>query len=39
MPTVVPIATFGVIVLICFIAAMLGILRLARYEPAMVFRA
>jgi len=39
MPTVVPFATFGVIVLICCLAAMLGILRLARYEPAMVFRA
>jgi putative ABC transport system permease protein len=39
MPEVIPIGAFGVIVLICFLAAMLGILRLARYEPAMVFRA
>jgi putative ABC transport system permease protein len=39
MPTVVPIGAFGVIILICFLAAMLGIWRLARYEPAMVFRA
>lgn len=39
MPSVVPIGAFGVIVLICFLAAMLGIWRLARYEPAMVFRA
>ncbi len=39
MPTIVPIGAFGVIILICFLAAMLGIWRLARYEPAMVFRA
>jgi putative ABC transport system permease protein len=39
MPDIIPVGAFGVIVLICFLAAMLGIWRLARYEPAMVFRA
>jgi putative ABC transport system permease protein len=39
MPTIVPIVAFGVIQLICALAALFGIIRLSRYEPAMVFRA
>lgn len=39
MPWVIPVVAFGVIQLICLIAALLGILRLSLYEPAMVFRA
>lgn len=39
MPDVVPLAAFGVTQLICFLAAMLGIIRLGMVEPAMVFRA
>jgi putative ABC transport system permease protein len=39
MPWQIPVAAFGVIQLICMAAALLGILRLSLYEPAMVFRA
>lgn len=38
MPWVIPIVAFVVIQLICMIAAMMGIIRLSLYEPAMVFR-
>lgn len=38
MPDIVPPAVLGVIFLICMIAALLGIWRVARLEPAMVFR-
>jgi putative ABC transport system permease protein len=38
MPDMVPPAVLGVIVFICALAAMLGIWRVARLEPAMVFR-
>ena len=39
MPWQIPVAAFVVIQFICMIAALLGILRLSLYEPAMVFRA
>ncbi len=39
MPTVVPMVAFVVIQVICFLAALLGVVRLGLYEPAMVFRA
>jgi len=39
MPGVVPLAAFAVIQVICFLAALLGVIRLGLYEPAMVFRA
>lgn len=35
----IPVAAFAVIQFICMIAALLGIIRLSLYEPAMVFRA
>ncbi|MFT4176210.1 MAG: ABC transporter permease [Luteolibacter sp.] len=38
MPWIVPAVAFGVIQLICMFAALLGIIRLSLYEPAMVFR-
>lgn len=38
MPDVVPPAVFGVIIFICLLSALLGIWRVARLEPAMVFR-
>jgi putative ABC transport system permease protein len=38
MPWQIPLVAFGVIQLICMTAALLGILRLSLYEPAMVFR-
>jgi putative ABC transport system permease protein len=38
MPDMIPPAVLGVIFLICSLAAMLGIWRVARLEPAMVFR-
>lgn len=38
MPWQIPLVAFGVIQLICMTAALLGILRLGLYEPAMVFR-
>lgn len=38
MPWQIPVVAFGVIQLICMAAAMMGIFRLSRYEPAMVFR-
>jgi putative ABC transport system permease protein len=39
MPWQIPVAAFVVIQFICMVAALLGILRLSLYEPAMVFRA
>ncbi len=39
MPWQIPLVAFGVIQLICMVAALLGIFRLSLYEPAMVFRA
>lgn len=39
MPWQIPVAAFCVIQAICMIAALLGIIRLSLYEPAMVFRA
>lgn len=39
MPAVVPLAAFAVIQVICFLAALLGVIRLGLYEPAMIFRA
>lgn len=39
MPWQIPVFSFVVIQIICMIAALLGIIRLSLYEPAMVFRA
>ena len=39
MPWQIPVVAFAVIQLICMVAALLGIVRLSLYEPAMVFRA
>lgn len=39
MPWIIPVAAFAVITLICMLAALMGIVRLSLYEPAMVFRA
>jgi putative ABC transport system permease protein len=39
MPWQIPVIAFGVIQIICMVAALLGIVRLSLYEPAMVFRA
>jgi putative ABC transport system permease protein len=39
MPWIIPVVAFGVIQLICILAALMGIVRLSLYEPAMVFRA
>jgi putative ABC transport system permease protein len=39
MPWIIPVVAFGVIQLICMIAALIGIVRLSLYEPAQVFRA
>lgn len=39
MPWMIPVVSFGVIQVICAIAALFGIVRLSLYEPAMVFRA
>lgn len=39
MPWPIPVVAFCVIQVICMIAALLGIIRLSLYEPAMVFRA
>ena len=39
MPWQIPVVAFAVIQLICMVAALLGIIRLSLYEPAMVFRA
>lgn len=39
MPWQIPVVAFCVIQLICMLAALLGIVRLSLYEPAMVFRA
>ncbi len=38
MPWPVPYVAFAVIVFICLVAGLLGIWRLSRFEPAMVFR-
>ena len=38
MPDIVPPVVFVVIIFICFLSALLGIWRVARLEPAMVFR-
>lgn len=38
IPWVIPAGVFGVILFICSLAALLGIFRLSRFEPAMVFR-
>ncbi|HEY8991642.1 MAG TPA: ABC transporter permease [Luteolibacter sp.] len=39
MPWIIPVVAFGVIQLICILAALMGIVRLSLYEPAQVFRA
>jgi len=39
MPWQIPVATFCIIQVICMLAALMGIIRLSFYEPAMVFRA
>jgi putative ABC transport system permease protein len=39
MPWQIPVGTFLVIQVICMFAALMGIVRLSLYEPAMVFRA
>ena len=39
MPWQIPVAAFFVIQVICMLAALMGIVRLSLYEPAMVFRA
>ena len=39
MPWQIPLAVFGIIQVICMLAAIMGIVRLSFYEPAMVFRA
>ncbi|MFM2197826.1 MAG: hypothetical protein RLZZ505_1258 [Verrucomicrobiota bacterium] len=39
MPWIIPVAAFCVIQFICMLAALMGIIRLSLYEPAMVFRA
>ncbi len=39
MPWPIPVTAFCVIQLICMVAALMGIIRLSLYEPAMVFRA
>ena len=39
MPWQIPVAAFAVIQVICMLAALMGIVRLSLYEPAMVFRA
>ena len=38
MPDVVPPGVLGVIIFICALASLMGIWRVARLEPAMVFR-
>jgi putative ABC transport system permease protein len=39
MPWQIPVVAFCVVQIICMLAALLGIIRLSLYEPAMVFRA
>ena len=39
MPWQIPVAAFCAIQVICMLAALMGIIRLSLYEPAMVFRA
>ncbi|MES2997227.1 MAG: ABC transporter permease [Verrucomicrobiota bacterium] len=38
MPWQIPVVAFVVVQVICFMAALMGIIRLSLYEPAMVFR-
>ncbi len=38
MPDVIPLAVLGIIILICFLAALLGIIRVALLDAAIVFR-
>jgi putative ABC transport system permease protein len=38
MPDVIPLAVLGIIILICFLAAFLGIIRVAMLDSAIVFR-
>jgi putative ABC transport system permease protein len=38
MPTLIPVSVLGVILFICAFSALLGIWRVSRLEPAMVFR-
>ncbi len=38
MPWQIPVGAFAVILMICLLAALLGIWRLSKFEPAMVFR-
>lgn len=38
MPEIVPVVVLGVVLFICIMSALLGIWRVARLEPAMVFR-
>ena len=38
MPEIVPFAVLGVILFICGLSALIGIWRVSRLEPAMVFR-
>ncbi len=38
LPYQLPLATFGVVMLICTFAALLGILKICKVEPAIVFR-
>ena len=39
MPWQIPVGAFVAVQLICMLAALMGIIRLSLYEPAMVFRA
>jgi putative ABC transport system permease protein len=39
MPWQIPVAAFLAVQIICMLAALMGIIRLGLYEPAMVFRA
>lgn len=38
MPYQLPLATFGIIMVICTVAALMGILKIRKVEPAIVFR-
>jgi putative ABC transport system permease protein len=39
MPWQIPVVAFVAVQIICMLAALMGIIRLSLYEPAMVFRA
>lgn len=39
LPWYVPVGVFGVVIIICLFAALLGIIKVARLDPAVVFRA